>query len=95
MASLSKIPTAQVLVIAPNVSNGHTVLGQGSCLVRGDDCGGSDGVNLFQLLQEDLLPGHTASNNGQLSGDGGWETWKKRIEEVRPTERQIDRNIQR
>merc|ERR1719188_213732 len=62
------------LVVKPHVSNGHSVLGQGSGLVRADGGGGAEGLHGLQVLDQAVLGGHPLGGQGETHGDGGQET---------------------
>ncbi len=47
------------LVVKPHVSDGHSVLGQSSGLVRADGGGRSKSLHGFKILHQAVLLGHT------------------------------------
>ena len=51
--------------IKPHVGHSHTVLSQGSSLVRADCGGGAQGFHSFQVLHQAVLAGHTFGRQSQ------------------------------
>jgi hypothetical protein len=63
------------LVVEPHVSDSHSVLGEGSCLVRADGGGGSQGLDGFQVLDQAILGGHALGGERQTHSDSGEQTF--------------------
>ena len=53
------------MIIEPHVGDGHTVLGEGTGLVRADGGGGSESLHGFQVLHQTVLGGHTLGSQSQ------------------------------
>ena len=56
------------------VTDGHTVLGKSTSLIRGNASDGTKGLDNEGGLHKDLLLGHALGSNGKSNGDGGQET---------------------
>jgi len=63
------------LVVEPHVSDGHSVLGKSTGLVRADGGGGTKGLNGFQVLDEAVLFGHALGGESKADSDSGEETF--------------------
>ena len=57
------------------MSDGHSVLGQSSGLVRANGWGRTQGLDGFQVLDEAVLWGHSLGGQGEADSDGGQETF--------------------
>ena len=58
------------------MGDSHSVLGEGSGLIRADGGGGSEGLDSFQVLDEAVLAGHSLGSEGQAHGNSGDETFR-------------------